>query len=138
MPTTSHALARAETRSASIAASPQAVLDLIADPRNLPRWAPAFARSVRIDDGQVFVDTGGVEASIDVIVSRERGTVDIVSSDVPTRGAFSRVVPNGESGSEYVFTLFFDPDAEEAAISAQMRVVDGELEAVRGLCEPAA
>ena len=45
---------RAETRSISIAAAPDAVLDFVGDARTLPRWAPDFARSIR-PDGEYWV-----------------------------------------------------------------------------------
>lgn len=132
-----NSLNHSQTRSISIAAAPADVLAFLADPHNLPRWAPAFARSVSERDGQVMVDTGQGELSISVSVSRERGTVDVLSAAEPRVGAFSRVLPNGD-GSEYLFTLFFAPDADDTAVEAQMAVVDQELEAVRALCEPAA
>jgi uncharacterized protein YndB with AHSA1/START domain len=135
MPTTSP-LGRAETRSISISAPPEAVLRVLADPDNLPRWAPAFARAVRIEDGQLLVDTGQGELAIHLAVSRPQGTVDLVSAAAPGRGAFSRVIPNGE-GSEYLFTLFFAPGTDEATVQAQMVIVAEELAAVRALCEPA-
>jgi hypothetical protein len=134
MPT--NILKHAHTRSISIAAAPADVLDFLADPHNLPCWAPAFARSVGERDGQLIVDTGQGELPISVSVSRDRGTVDLLSAAEPRVGAFSRVLPNGD-GSEYLFTLFFAPDADDAAVEAQMAVVDQELEAVRALCEPA-
>lgn len=130
-------LNHSHTHSISIAADPAEVLDFLADPHNLPRWAPAFARSVTERDGQLLVDTGQGELPITVSVSRERGTVDVLSAAEPRVGAFSRVLPNGD-GSEYLFTLFFAPDAAEAVVEAQMDVVGDELEAVRALCEPAA
>jgi hypothetical protein len=128
-------LNHSHTRSISIAADPAEVLDFLANPHNLPRWAPAFAHSVTERDGQLLIETGQGELPITVSVSPEQGTVDVLSAVEPRVGAFSRVVPNGD-GSEYLFTLFFAPDAEEAAVEAQMAVVDQELEAVRGLCEP--
>jgi hypothetical protein len=135
MPT--NLLKHAYSRSISIAAAPADVLDFLADPHNLPRWAPAFARSVSERDGQLMVDTGQGELPISVSVSRERGTVDVLSAAEPRVGAFSRVLPNGD-GSEYLFTLFFAPDADDSAVEAQMAVVDQELQAVRALCEPVA
>jgi hypothetical protein len=134
---TTNLLKHSHTRAISIAAAPADVLDFLADPHNLPRWAPAFARSVSERDGQLMVDTGQGELPVSVSVSRERGTVDVLSAVEPRVGAFSRVLPNGD-GSEYLFTLLFAPDAEDAAIEAQMAVVDQELEAVRALCEPVA
>jgi hypothetical protein len=134
---TTNLLKHSHTRAISIAAAPADVLDFLADPHNLPRWAPAFARSVSERDGQLMVDTGQGELPVSVSVSRERGTVDVLSAVEPRVGAFSRVLPNGD-GSEYLFTLLFAPDAEDSAIEAQMAVVDQELEAVRALCEPVA
>jgi hypothetical protein len=130
-------LARSYTRSISIAANPAEVLAFLADPHNLPRWAPAFARSVTERDGQLLVDTGQGELPISLSVSPERGTVDVLSAAEPRIGAFSRVLPNGD-GSEYLFTLLFAPDTDQTAVEAQLAVVDQELEAVRAFCEPAA
>jgi hypothetical protein len=129
-------LNHSRTRSISIAADPAEVLAFLADPHNLPRWAPAFARSVTERDGQLLVDTGQGELPISLSVSPERGTVDVLSAAEPRVGAFSRVLPNGD-GSEYLFTLLFAPDADETAVQAQLAVVDQELETVRALCEPA-
>jgi hypothetical protein len=128
-------LSHSHTRSISIAADPAAVIAFLADPHNLPRWAPAFARSVTERDDQLLVDTGQGELPISLSVSQDRGTVDVLSAAEPRVGAFSRVLPNGD-GSEYLFTLLFAPDAEESAVEAQLAVVDQELEAVRAFCEP--
>ena len=126
--------ARAETRSISIAAPPGAVLALVGDPRRLPEWAPAFARGVRRDGDDWFIDAGGEQARITVHVSPEHGTVDLLSATDPTRGAFTRVVHNHD-GSEYLFTLLFPDGTPETAIARQMATVEDELETVRSLCE---
>jgi hypothetical protein len=122
------------TRSISIAAPPHAVLDFVGDARTLPRWAPAFARAVRPHGDHWLVDTGEGELQIAVDVSRERGTVDIVSATDPRRGVFTRVLSNGE-GSEYLFTQFFPEGTPKEAITRQVEVVEGELRAVRDACE---
>jgi uncharacterized protein YndB with AHSA1/START domain len=125
---------RVETRSISISAPPAAVHALVADPRRLPEWAPAFARGVEPDGDAWLIDTGEGQARITVRVSPEHGTVDLLSATDPTRGAFSRVVHNHD-GSEYLFTLFFPDGTPESVIAGQMATVEDELEAVRGLCE---
>lgn len=122
---------RSETRSISIQATPETVLDVVGDARTLPRWAPNFARTIWADDGHWVING---DARIDVRVGYEHGTVDIVSVEDPARGAFSRVVPNGD-GSEYLFTLFFGDAAGEDDVAKQMAVVEEELRAVRALCE---
>src|SRR3954451_10802613 len=122
---------RSETRSYSIQAPPDAVLDLVGDAQALPRWAPNFATSVRAGDGHWVVND---ELHIDLRVDRALGTVDILRVDHPPTGAYSRVVPNGE-GSEYLFTLFFPDGTEEAAVTRQMTIVEEELGTIRPLCE---
>lgn len=111
------------------------MLAVVADAQNLPRWAPAFARTVRPDGTDWIIVTGeDREARITVRASAEHGTVDLLATDNPVRGAFSRVLPNGR-GSEYVFTLFFPTDTDDTAITQQMDIVNDELAAVRALCE---
>jgi hypothetical protein len=125
---------RAETRSISIAAPPAAVLAVVADPRRLPDWAPAFARGVQPDGDDWLIDTGDGRTRLTVRASPEHGTVDLLRATDPTRGAYSRVVHNHD-GSEYLFTLVFPDGTAETAISRQMATVEDELEAVRSLCE---
>jgi hypothetical protein len=122
---------RAETRSISIQAPPDAVLDVVGDARAQPRWAPNFATTVRAEGDYWRVND---ELLINLRVERELGTVDILRVERPPLGAYSRVMPNGD-GSEYQFTLFFPDSVEEAAITRQMTVVEEELRAVRALCE---
>lgn len=110
------------------------MLALVGDAHALPRWAPGFARAVRPAGEHWAIDTGAGEALIDVRVSRERGTVDIVSVERPGRGVFTRVLANGD-GCEYLFTQFFPDSVGEADVRAQVEVVEGELETVRRLAE---
>jgi uncharacterized protein YndB with AHSA1/START domain len=125
---------RAETHSISIDAPPDTVLNVVADPRNLPRWAPAFARAVRPDGDGWVIDSRAGEVRRIVRVSSEHRTVDLLAETNPDRGAFSRVLPNGR-GSEYLFTLFFSDGTDEAAIERQMAIVEDELRTVRSLSE---
>lgn len=80
------------------------MLDVVADPVNLPRWAPRFAPAIQPDKHLWIISRNDEEVSIRVRVDREHGTVDLLAADQPTRGAFTRVLPNGH-GSEYLFTL---------------------------------
>jgi len=131
---------RASTRSISIDVPPQVVLDLVADPTELPRWAPAFAHAARPAGGDHWiVDTGEGEVRIRVRVSRELGTVDFLMADAPPGrevGTFTRVVRNG-AGSEFIFTRFYSDATSEIEIAEQQAVVAVELQTVRALCESA-
>jgi hypothetical protein len=123
-------ISRAETRSISIAAPPEAVLNVVGDALRLPS-------EVRAEGDHWLVRSGDVQLAIDVRVAPEQGTVDIVAAADPRRGAFTRVVPNGE-GTEYLFTLFFADETPEDAVVAQMATVERELRSVRDLAELAA
>jgi hypothetical protein len=125
---------RSSTQSISIDAPPEVVLDLVADPAALPRWARAFARAARPAGGdQWLIDTGHGEARVRVLVSREHGTVDFLL-DGGKAIAYSRVVPNGE-GAEYMFTRFFGDSMPDVEVAEQRAVVAVELQTVRALCE---
>jgi hypothetical protein len=128
---------QAVTRSISIAARPQVVMDLGADPLKLPQWAPVFARRIRPDGGDWIVESAGGELRINVRVSRGHGTVDFLAPGTPAGvdvGAFSRVMTNGD-GAEYMFTRFFAGGADEHVIAEQMAVVEEELRTVKARCE---
>ena len=130
---------RSDTQAVSIAAPPSAVIDLVSNAAELPRWAAAFARAVQVDGDDWIVDTGEGQVRLSVRVSREHGTVDFLLADaLPGReiGAFSRVVPNG-CGSTFVFTQFFADDMGEAEAEDQRAVTAVELQTVRALCERA-
>jgi hypothetical protein len=122
------------TRSIAIAAPPEAVVELLADGTRLPEWAPQFASEARAEGDHWVIDSGGQPFRIRIKASSDFGTVDIVSADDERIGSFSRVIPNGE-GSEFLFTLLFPQGTDQAAIDAQMAVVEGELETVRSLVE---
>lgn len=128
-------LRRCETRSISIAAPCDPVFEFVAEARNIPRWAPAFAAAIR-PDGERWIVTApsGGELPIVVVANHAAGTVDILAAADRRSGAFARILPNW-TGSEMLFTLLFPPDASETAVASQMAVVDEELTAVRRFVE---
>jgi hypothetical protein len=121
---------RSLTRSISIAAPPEEVLGFLADARTLPRWAPNFARAVTGEGDRWLVDNGEAEFAVELRVSRDAGTVDILRPGDRRRGFFMRVVGNGD-GSECVFTQVFPAGASDDAVARQLQIVESELEAVR-------
>jgi hypothetical protein len=127
-------LGRPETRSISIAASPETTLELLSDAQRLPDWAPAFARAVEPAGPDWLIDSGGSQLRIHVRVSREYGTVDLLRPEDPRRGARMRVLDN-EDGSVLLFTLVFPIEVDDEAIAQQMATVEAELRTVRDLCE---
>ena len=110
------------------------MLRFVADPVNLPRWAPGFAPAVHERHGRWFVVGERGEFEIVVLTSDELGTFDLWPADDPQRGIRTRVIANGD-GSEFVFTLLLDDDIDGAAHARQVDVVEQELGAVRELLE---
>jgi uncharacterized protein YndB with AHSA1/START domain len=127
-------LGRAETRSISIAAPPETVLELLTDARRLPDWAPAFARAVEPAGQDWLIDSGAGQFRVRVRVSEEHGTVDLLRPDDLSRGARMRVLSN-EDGSEFLFTLIFPAATDDKSIAQQMTTIEAELRTVRDLCE---
>jgi hypothetical protein len=125
---------RAETRSITIAAAPREVLRFVADPRNLPRWAPGFAPAVREREGSWFVSGERGEFEIVVLASDELGTFDLWPAANARRGIRTRVIANGD-GTEYVLTILMQDDIDEAGVAAQIEVIEQELATVRELME---
>jgi uncharacterized protein YndB with AHSA1/START domain len=128
---TSFAVGRAETRTVSIAAPPERVVEYLADARHLPEWAPDFAPSVTHERDDIWcVATDAGPRRLAVRTAPAHGVVDFVSADAPGQGLFTRVVPN-LAGAELIFSLFFPEEAGRPAVDAQMAVVERELSAVR-------
>lgn len=127
---------RSDTRSIHIQAAPEKVVSFLADPRNLPRWAVGFAKSVREDDGRWLVTTGSAEWVVRVEVEPRFGVVDFFMSPAPgVEGlAGSRVLPNG-AGSEYVFTQFQAPGMSDQVFEQSVRALTHELAVLRALLE---
>jgi len=127
-------LGRAETRSISIAAPPETVLELLSDARRLPDWAPAFALAVEPAGQDWLIDSGAGQLRVRLRASVEHGTVDLLRPNDPSRGARMRVLSN-ENGSEFLFTLIFPAGADDKSVAQQMATVEAELRTVRDLCE---
>lgn len=130
---------RAETRTATLAASPDAVFAVLADGARLPDWAPAFASAARRDaeaDGRWLIGTGDAQFAIRLRADAAARTVDLLDPRDERRGAFLRVLPNRE-GAELLFTLFFPDGTDEAAVAAQMATVEEELATVGRLAAAA-
>ncbi|WP_410673827.1 SRPBCC family protein [Amycolatopsis sp. cmx-4-68] len=122
---------RAGTRTISVAAPPERVVEYLSDARHIPEWAPGFATAVAHEHDDVWrVETGAGPQRVVVRTAPEHGVVDVVSADAPHLGLFTRVVPN-LTGAEVVFSLFFPQDTDPATVDAQLTVLDEELRTVR-------
>jgi len=122
--------ARTETQSIESDVAPDAVVALLADPRRLPEWAPAFADTVAgdaqsgwraIKDGRPF--------ELRVATSTDARTVDYLREVAPGRegGAYLRAVPRPGGGSVIVMTLHVPSGSDLAVVAATLRDELGAL-----------
>jgi hypothetical protein len=127
---------RADTKTISIHAKSDQVMDFLADPKNLPRWAVGFARSVRPDGDRWIVTTGGGEVGIRIVAERRLGVLDFYMCPTPgVEGlAASRVLPAGD-GVEYVFTQFQAPDMPDEVFAKNVQALAQELTVLKALLE---
>jgi Polyketide cyclase / dehydrase and lipid transport len=129
-------LLRGVTRGVGIEAPPAAVLAVVTDPTNLPRFAPGFARGVVREGEGWIIDSARGRLRLRTAVDADRGTVDLhlTAPDGSESTVFLRVLPNG-SGAELTFTLLLPGSASDAAVAEQGGIVAEELELLRQLCE---
>ena len=127
---------RTDTKTISIQAAPRKVIEFLADPQNLPRWAVGFAKSVRHEGGRWFVATGSAEIAIRIEADDKTGVVDFYMSQSPgvEGAANSRVLPNGNA-SEYVFTQFQAPDMPDEVFAKSVRALAHELTVLKAVLE---
>jgi len=123
------------TQAISVKAPAEAVISLLSDVHQLPDWAPSFARRVLPEGGQWVAEAhDGTRTPVTVRASREHGTVDVLVTQAPPRGAYMRVLGNGD-GSELILSVMFPGAGGTVAIARQGQIVEQELRAVRDLAE---
>lgn len=128
---------RADTKTVAIHAPRQKVIDFLANPENLPRWAIGFARGVRRDgEGWLVTTQGGDEIGVRIAADATSGVVDFFMSPAPgVEGlAASRVVPSGD-GVEYVFTQFQAPGMTDDMFTRSVETLAHEMTVLKALLE---
>jgi hypothetical protein len=127
---------RADTKTITIRAPLDRVVEFLADPRNLPRWAIGFAKAIRKGDRGWVVTTASGEMGVRVAASPDLGVVDFYLEPAPgvVALAASRVVPAPE-GVAYVFTQFQAPGMPDAAFEKSVEALAHELTVLKALLE---
>lgn len=112
------------------------VADFVADPRNLPRWAAGFCKSVRPGDDGWIVETPQGPVGLRFVARNAFGVLDHYVNPVPGVEIHvpMRVIPNGD-GSEILFTLFRQPGMSEEACRQDASTVEQDLLALKRVLE---
>jgi hypothetical protein len=128
-----------DVQSIEMTASADAVFDYVAEARNLPRWASAFAE---VGNGHARLRTPQGEIGIELAVHGHRParTVDweMTFPDGSKGFAHSRVIALDSRRSAYTFVLTPPPvplEQLEGALDAQSKILTEELRRLRGILE---
>jgi len=119
--------ARTVTRSAETDVEPDAILEILMDPRHLPEWAPAFADTIEAHaQNEWRVTKDGSVFSLQVAVAQSSRTVDYLREVAPGKkgGAYIRVLQRPSGGSVVVMTLPVPADGNSEPVAA---ILDREL-----------
>ena len=117
--------------------TPEAVYAFAANPLNLPLWAEGLARSEIRRDGDAWIAQAPFgQVRIRFAPANPFGVMD---HDVELDSGLvvhnpMRVLPHGE-GSEFVFSLFRQPDMTDEAFAADARAVETDLLRLKALLE---
>ena len=126
---------RTHTVSVGITIDPKSVYKYMADPANLPIWAPSFVKSIEKQDSSWIADTSLGQARLRFAPANEFGILDH-DVELPS-GSFHnpmRVIPNG-TGCEVLFTLVQLPSVSDEQFQIDMDRVRADLNKLRTVVE---
>jgi hypothetical protein len=127
---------KSKTLSVSIDCPPDRVYAFVSNPENLPRWAAAFARSVRQTRSGWVVETADGPMGIEFVAENESGVLDHtvrLASGAQILNPM-RVVPNG-SGNEVIFTLFQPSGMSDQKFTEDAGMVERDLRTLKRVLE---
>ena len=104
------------------------VCAFVADPANLPRWAPGLGADVVEEDGRWFVGTPGGRAQITFAAPNDLGVLDhdVVTPTGETVHVPLRALADGD-GTELVFTVRRSPGMSDADLERDVAAVRADL-----------
>ncbi len=121
--------------STAVAVAPATAYAFVADPRNLPRWAAGFVKSIERRGDAWVAQTPLGEAIFRFAPANPFGVLD---HDVQLpAGNFHnpmRVIPNGE-GCEILFTVLQQPDMSDQQFQADLETIRADLGRLRSVLE---
>jgi hypothetical protein len=115
------------TRSAECDLEPGKLYNVLAEPRNIPKWAPVFADAIEcIDHTHYRATKNGERFNLEVSLHPSAVAVDY-KREMPNGkrgGAYIRVTPRPLGGSTITMTVPIGPNTTESAVA---KVLEQEL-----------
>ena len=123
---------RHHTVTATFSASRDEVFAYLANIDNLPQWATEFARELKLVDGRYKVVNGLGESFVEIRADRESGVIAMLAG--PHEEALqlfpTRVLPLGDGGSAFTFTMFQAPGQPDEQFEGQYHSLLREFESL--------
>ena len=113
------------------------VYDFAADPTNLPTWAAGLGSAVTQVDGRWVAQSPMGRVTVRFVPRNDYGVLDH-DVTLPTGLVVHnpmRVVPDGETACDVVFTLRRQPDSDDDAFEADAAAVRRDLDTLKGVLE---
>ncbi|WP_328292006.1 SRPBCC family protein [Kineococcus sp. NBC_00420] len=112
------------------------VYAFIADPTNIPNWAPGLGSSVVEEDGQWYVEQAEGRARVTFAPTNEFGVLDhhVVTPAGVTVYMPVRVLADGD-GCEVVFTVRRVPGMSDDEFERDLGAVSADLELLRDVIQ---
>ena len=129
-------LLKSKTLNVSIRCSPEKVYAFVSNPKNLPKWAEAFCRSVRKEKGAWIIESPDGPVKIRFVKKNDFGILDHYVSPAPGVEVYvpMRVLPNG-GGSEVIFTLFQPAGMSDEKFAEDIGWVKRDLRSLKTVLE---
>jgi hypothetical protein len=122
----------ARTISIAIACPFDEAYDFAHRPENFPQWAAGLSTSLKQDGDRWVADTPEGEAEVRFSPRNEHGVLDhhVVLPGKPEIHIPLRMIAN-EAGTEAIFTLFRQPDMDDAAWDRDEAMVRADMERLK-------
>jgi hypothetical protein len=131
-------LLRSRSLTVSINRDPRTVYEFVFNLANLPRWASKAFQSIKQVKGEWIAETSQGSAKVGLAHRNDFGVLDHYVN-LPSLGVEVyvpvRVVQNGISGSEVIFTLFYTSHMSEEKFAQDARMVEQDLKNLKSIME---
>lgn len=125
--------AAAKTLSISIHCTSSKLYNFVSNPQNLPLWATAFCRSARKTDTGWLIETNTGPMGLRFAEPNPFGILDHTVTVSPGVEVYvpMRVIANGSSACEVLFTLFRQPGMSDDEFARDIGMVERDLQTLR-------
>lgn len=126
-----------QVTTAPFKAAPDVVFDFVSNIENLPKWATAYAKSIRRDGDDYIVDTPMGDLFQVFDVNKDAGLIDMRSGPAKDQlwTFYIRIFSDNMGGSVLNFTSLQMPGQSDEEFGGMCASLAGEMENIRQVVE---